>query len=69
MTDLLQLLSRHATQKAALEATERHIKAAEREYWTERGYKVLPRRERLIAALREDAERLTPLEQFLEDNK
>lgn len=70
MTDLLTLLSRHTTQKAALAATEREIAVAERQYWTERGFSVLPRRERLLAALREDLDREaatpTPIEQWIE---
>lgn len=66
MTDLLTLLSRHATQKAALAATEREISIAERAYWKERGFSVLPRRERLLAALREDAARPTPIEAWIE---
>lgn len=66
MTDLQQLISRHAIQKAALAATEAAIRHAEREYWTARGYSVMPRRERLLAALAEDAKRPTPIEAFLE---
>ncbi len=69
MTDLMQLLSRHATQSVALAAIEAEIKKAERTYWTDRGYTVMPRRERLIAALKEDAARPTPLEKWLEDMK
>jgi hypothetical protein len=69
MTDLTALLSRHATQKAALAATEAAIRHAEREYWTARGYSVMPRRERLLAALAEDAKAPTPLEAWLESTR
>lgn len=66
MTDLLALMSRHTTQKAALAATEREIAVAERAYWKERGFSVLPRRERLLAALREDAAAPLPIEAYIE---
>jgi len=70
MTDLMQLLSHHATLTVQLAATEKDIRKAEREYWTTRGFSVLPRRERLIAALAEDAEKEaktpTPIEAYIE---
>lgn len=73
MTDLLQLLAKHTTQAAALAATEAEIKKQERAYWKERGFSVLPRRERLLAALREDLDRdaamPTPLEKFLAEGR
>lgn len=69
MTTLPTLLAKADQQRAALASTEAAIKVAEREYWTAQGYSVMPRRERLIAALREDASKPTPLEAYIEGMK
>lgn len=66
MTDLLNLLSRQSTLKAEADKVEMAIRKAEREYWLSKGYSVMPRRERLLAALKEDAAKPTPLEEWLE---
>jgi len=70
MNDLSQRLTdklkKHETLTAEVARLETSIRADEREYWTERGFSVLPRRERLKAALAEDARALTPLEIWLE---
>lgn len=69
MTDLLQLLARQSAITAEAARLESAIKKAEREYWTAKGYSVMPRRERLLAALKEDATKPTPLEIWLEANQ
>lgn len=66
MTDLTTLLARQSAITAEAARLEAAIKKAEREYWTAKGYSVMPRRERLLAALKEDAAKPTPLEAFLE---
>jgi hypothetical protein len=66
MTDLPTLLSRQATLQAEAARVEAAIRKAEREYWQAQGYTVMPRRERLLAALREDAKQPTPLELYIE---
>lgn len=69
MTDLLNLLSRQSTLKAEADKVEMAIRKAEREYWLGKGYSVMPRRERLLAALKEDATKPTPLEEWLEKTR
>jgi hypothetical protein len=66
MTELLNLLSRQSALKAEADKVELAIRKAEREYWLGKGYGVMPRRERLLAALKEDAAKPTPLEEWLE---
>jgi len=68
MTDLLHLLSRQSTLKAEADRVEMAIRKAEREYWLGKGYSVMPRRERLLAALKEDAAKPTPLELYIKEH-
>jgi len=66
MTELRDLLAKLEASQAETARLENAVRKAERIYWTERGFSVLPRRERLKAALAEDAKMPTPLELWIE---
>jgi len=66
MTDLSNDLRKLDAAIAEVNRLEAVVRKGEREYWTERGFSVLPRRERLKASMAEDAKMPTPLEAWLE---